>query len=465
MSHLSSDVDANRNSAREWRIVLVGQSGLDRPLRREGDLELVRVRNGLEAIGELARPIDAHSPRRAAVLITPSAVDAQDLERLASALRAVDPKVRVLGVGEPSSSWHRTGIEGGAIDGTVAADADAPQVREALHAARPRRTPAPEAVEPSPREPDAPETPEAPRPMASSPRPAETASRAPAQPPLQDHDERILGSMLRSGPAGPVCMAILRERHGDDTFHWRPHDTEAAPRPGYRVVPVRYRDAELGELDVRDDIPEASASAAASWLAHWLALDEQQRQLREAAFVDPLTGAWNRRYFEQHLDTVVARAAEARLDVTVLLLDVHDLKHFNDRFGHAAGDEVLKATVQLLLSCVRGNDRVCRVGGDEFAVVFWEPSGPRSPGSRTPRSVTDLARRFQEKLATADFAALGPGAPGRLAVAGGMATFPWDGHDRTSLLAHADALLRESKRSGRNAILIGSAGGGEPEGF
>ncbi|MCA9294013.1 MAG: diguanylate cyclase [Phycisphaerales bacterium] len=454
-------------TAHGWRIVLVGQSGLDRPLRRESDVELVRVRNGLEAIGELAHPIDGHSPLRSAVLLTPSAVDADELSALAEALRAVDPRVRVLGIGEGDGLWYRGAKERGAIDGTVRADADAQEVRAALHAARPKptTTSAPtqpiDSLEPAPLEAqEQASTPAAPKPAPQRP---VAAARGPV--PSQsdaDFDRRILAAMLRNGPAAPVCLAILREHFGTGAITWRPHGANTPPTPGRRIVAVRYHDAQLGAVEVDDSIDDAIAHDIAQWLAHWLALDEQQRQLRDAAFVDPLTGAWNRRFFEQHLDRVLAKAASARQHVTVLLLDVHDLKRFNDTYGHAAGDAVLRETTRLLTSCVRTNDRVCRVGGDEFVVVFWEPMGPRSPGSQTPRSVQELARRFQEKLASAAFPVLGHEAPGSLAVAGGMATYPWDGHNRVELMAHADALLRESKRSGTNAILFGPAGGGEP---
>lgn len=467
MTPAPSQAEPSPNGAAHgWRIVLVGQSGLDRPLRREADVELVRVRNGLEAIGELARPIDAHSPRRVAVLLTPSAVDTEEVSDLAAGLREVDPTVRVLGIGERDGAWHRFATERGAIDGTVSADADAPSVRAALHAARPR-TPASQM----PEQPPAPFPASKPEPIGVEPPRTEAVAPdvphepAPIAPRLSDADFdcRILGAMLRNGPAAPVCLAILRESFGAGAITWRPHGPNAPAQPGRRVIAVRYRGAMLGEIEVSDAIDEPTAQDVAQWLAHWLALDEQQRQLREAAFIDPLTGAWNRRFFEQHLDRVLEKAAAARQHVTVLLLDVHDLKRFNDTYGHAAGDAVLKEATRLLTSCVRASDRVCRVGGDEFVVVFWEPTGPRSLGSQTPRSAEELARRFQEKLASAAFPALAHEAPGSLAVAGGVATYPWDGHDRKALMAHADALLRAAKRSGANAILFGRPEGTGPE--
>jgi diguanylate cyclase (GGDEF)-like protein len=190
-------------------------------------------------------------------------------------------------------------------------------------------------------------------------------------------------------------------------------------------------------------------------MALWLALREQQSQLRRAAFTDALTGAWNRRYFDGFIARAIGEARSSRSDLTVLLFDIDNFKHYNDRFGHAAGDEILIETVRLLKSVVRSNDRVCRVGGDEFAVIFHEPQGPREAGSQHPSCILDLAKRFQRQVAQTKFPKLADGAPGTLAISGGLATYPWDGHDAESLMAHADRLLRESKSRGKNVVRIG----------
>ena len=84
----------------------------------------------------------------------------------------------------------------------------------------------------------------------------------------------------------------------------------------------------------------------ASWLAHWLALREQHRQLYSAAFTDSLTGAWNRRYFERFLESAIKDAQRRRQSLTILIFDIDDFKHYNDTYGHPAGDKVLPYTTE-----------------------------------------------------------------------------------------------------------------------
>jgi diguanylate cyclase (GGDEF)-like protein len=173
------------------------------------------------------------------------------------------------------------------------------------------------------------------------------------------------------------------------------------------------------------------------------------------AYRDELTGAWNRRFYESFMKQVLRDAARSRLAVTVLVFDIDDFKRYNDDFGHDAGDEVLRETVRLLESVIRSGDRVCRMGGDEFVVVFADLAGPREPGSNPPDTVESIAARFQDQVCRMRFPKLGLDAPGTLSISGGLATFPWDGNDATSLLRHADQLALQSKRNGKNVITFG----------
>jgi diguanylate cyclase (GGDEF)-like protein len=186
-----------------------------------------------------------------------------------------------------------------------------------------------------------------------------------------------------------------------------------------------------------------------------MALDHGYRDYRTMAYRDELTGAWNRRFYESFMKQVLRDAARSRLAVTVMVFDIDDFKRYNDEFGHDAGDEVLRETVRLLESVIRSGDRVCRMGGDEFVVVFADLAGPREPGSNPPDTVEAIAARFQDQVCRMRFPKLGLDAPGTLSISGGLATFPWDGNDATSLLRHADQLALQSKRNGKNVITFG----------
>ena len=138
-----------------------------------------------------------------------------------------------------------------------------------------------------------------------------------------------------------------------------------------------------------------------------------------------------------------------------MVFDIDDFKRYNDSYGHEAGDIILRETVALLNSVIRASDRVCRIGGDEFAVIFADVLGPREIGSSHPESVEMIARRFQQQICAMRFPKLGLEAPGTLSISAGLASYPWDGNDPVTLLRLADQRALESKRKGKNHITFG----------
>ncbi len=469
-------------AAERLRVVLVGNTGLDQSLRREPSLELYRARSSFEAVGELGTPLGPDSPNAAVVIVAPGTVTQEEVTALARALRRLDPEVCIVGLLDSTHSrnlapdpksfgldaWLVPPVSAGVLrllvlNRGVTSEGDHFSERAAATSDPP---PASAAAEPESVLVTAPVAAPAvpvstvvmsPQPVPPAPEPARqtriaqpsadlVSALGTAQPPLQ--------ALLAGGDVVTACLSVLRARGGslgECAFLSGPGTpSPAASSPG---VPVVHKGHSFGVLTAPDPTPELEP--AARWLASWLALREQQSQLRRAAFTDPLTGAWNRRYFDGFLARALAEAKASRHDVSLLLFDIDDFKQYNDRFGHAAGDEILVAVVGLLRSVVRASDRVCRLGGDEFAVIFHEPTGPREPGSHHPASILTLARRFQKQVAQTQFRKLGNDARASLGVSGGLATFPWDGHDAESLLEHADRLLCESKSKGKNVIRLG----------
>ena len=219
---------------------------------------------------------------------------------------------------------------------------------------------------------------------------------------------------------------------------------------------VTYRNRRLGVLHAPPPAVKSQLVPWAVWLGHWLALEDKTSSLWNMAHRDELSGAWNRRYFDHHLARVLTQAAQKRFPVTLLVFDIDNFKTYNDRYGHGAGDEILRETVKLMQSVVREHDVVARIGGDEFAVIFWDPHGPRRPNSSHPDDVREAARRFQHAICTHRFPKLHEQAPGRLTISGGLASFPWDGATPAALLERADAMLLHSKLQGKNAITLGA---------
>lgn len=417
-------------SSPDLRLILVGRTGLEGKLRQFGP---VRVRTPLEAIGELADPMQLSVHEGEPVVLV-----AQDIDpgggasgragEFVQALRRVEPSVRVFRVGE-------AGHGEGAYDGSVSPGESAEAVVRAITRPAAPQAPAP-AAPPESRE------------VGSPNELMLDGQDATAHP----GDAELVGLMLRGRDIAAAASRLLRERAGDPGLRFVPADA-GAPQIG-GSIDVSWHGHRFGWL-ISPSLPPETLAPHARWLAAWLALAAQQSQLRGEAFTDSLTGAWNRRYFERFMESALRASQRERRHLTILVFDIDDFKRYNDQFGHAAGDSILVETVRLLKSVIRPSDKVCRIGGDEFVVIFHEPDGPRIATSKPPDSISQIARRFQRQICEHRFPKLLEQAPGTLTISGGLATFPWDGRTAEELLARADELALQAKRAGKNTIVFG----------
>ncbi len=303
-------------------------------------------------------------------------------------------------------------------------------------------------------------------PRASQAEPATAAAPAPqpAGPHERPADDLILDQLLKDrGSIRETIVATIRASVGADVTVLAEPDLDARG-----CVPITYRTTPLGFL-VSDSVTDRRLIAWVDWAGKWLALEQRINELRHMAWHDELTGVWNRRYFMQFLESVLRRAREQRFRVTLLLFDLDDFKQYNDAYGHDAGDEILREAARLMVSVVRRHDVVARIGGDEFAVIFWDADAPRREQSEHPHSPQRAAARFQRAICDHRFPKLADLAPGTLTISGGLASFPWDGQTLNELMTKADEMLLSSKGQGKNVITLGPGalyvcgeGGGEP---
>jgi len=187
------------------------------------------------------------------------------------------------------------------------------------------------------------------------------------------------------------------------------------------------------------------------------------KQLEKLATEDDLTGLKNRRYIWEFSKQIIEHTKKKNVMVTLLIFDIDNFKHYNDVYGHLAGDEVLKQAAVLMCRCCRQRDVVGRIGGDEFAVVFWddlqkrplkENTERRSATAGHPNEAVFIAERFRKELENAELRLLGPAGKGILTISGGLASFPRDGSTIEELFQQADKALLEAKRSGKNKIYL-----------
>lgn len=247
-----------------------------------------------------------------------------------------------------------------------------------------------------------------------------------------------------------AAMDTVRHRLDTQDVQWSP----VVVRDHRVCVAVSYEGAELGYL-ISATLSTDRLETEAAWLGRWVAMARHIGALTEMAFRDEMTGLRNRRYFDRFLRLVLGRARAERFQVTLMVYDIDDFKAYNDRFGHEAGDEILRETAKLMGSVVRRHDVVARIGGDEFAVIFWDAEARRRRDSTHPQDVRAAAERFQRAVCDHRFPKLAEQAPGTLTISGGLASYPWDGQEAEELLQAADRMLLESKRQGKNAITFG----------
>lgn len=166
--------------------------------------------------------------------------------------------------------------------------------------------------------------------------------------------------------------------------------------------------------------------------------------LRNQSIRDPLTGLFNRRYTEETLDREIRRAEREQSELSVLMLDVDHFKDFNDRFGHAAGDHVLRSLGGILNAQTRGSDIASRMGGEEFLILL--------PGSGVMHA-QQKAEQLRAALHTLDLQHIGRSV-GRVTASIGLATYPIHGMSAETLIQAADDALYRAKHAGRDRVAV-----------
>ncbi|HHN74650.1 MAG TPA: GGDEF domain-containing protein [Acidobacteria bacterium] len=161
------------------------------------------------------------------------------------------------------------------------------------------------------------------------------------------------------------------------------------------------------------------------------------------ALRDPLTGLFNRRAFEAFIERESQGAQRSGRSLTLIMIDLDEFKPVNDRFGHPAGDALLKGVAEVLLSNLRRSDIVARIGGDEFAVLLPET---------TLDAGVKLARRLRNALASAQIE--GGAKDVRLRTRGsfGVAELGLSGGCASGLVEAADRALYSAKRRGGHRV-------------
>lgn len=175
------------------------------------------------------------------------------------------------------------------------------------------------------------------------------------------------------------------------------------------------------------------------------------------ALTDPLTGLYNRRYFEVHLQKLLQKNQQSKKAMAVLMMDIDHFKSINDTHGHGVGDEILKIFAHRVKDSLRSFDLVARLGGEEFVVILPDVS---------TEMAYFIAERLRRAIADEPFACSAEG--GKVSVTtsiGAMIVDPGSNLSMEEILKQADDALYDAKENGRNATVFEGKGKLEPENY
>ncbi|CDT80262.1 conserved hypothetical protein [Vibrio coralliirubri] len=198
----------------------------------------------------------------------------------------------------------------------------------------------------------------------------------------------------------------------------------------------------VGDIKI-DPITEQLAFSVSEHLGLALANLSLQEKLRSQALSDPLTGLFNRRFFEQKLEEHSMNSATSEQPLSLLMLDLDHFKRFNDNFGHDAGDFVLKEISALLKQSVSEDEIACRLGGEELAVLL--PHYSMQEATEFGQTLCDAVRSMHLEHKGLSL--------GQLGVSIGVATYPKPASDTESLVKMADNSLYMAKDMGRSRVV------------
>lgn len=220
-------------------------------------------------------------------------------------------------------------------------------------------------------------------------------------------------------------------------------------------VPMISQGDVIGVLVIAADQQDGSLleSALVTTLAEQLSLAISNVTLRETlrhqSTIDPLTGLYNRRFFDESLKRELARAQRSRSACSVIMVDLDHFKRINDTYGHDGGDLVLKAAARTIVDRVRASDVVCRYGGEELVLMLPDCSAEEA---------AKCAESIRASLAELLIQHQGQAIAG-ISASFGVAQWPGKANGDQELLQAADRALYAAKKGGRNRVVVADGEG------
>ncbi|HBF33513.1 TPA: hypothetical protein DDW35_03000 [Candidatus Sumerlaeota bacterium] len=236
---------------------------------------------------------------------------------------------------------------------------------------------------------------------------------------------------LASGPYASICHPITA--HGDELL-------------GLLCLRINHPIHASGGLDASDILhtKQGRVTNVAEQFGMALSNLKLREALRTQSIRDQLTGLYNRRHMEESFMRELHRAQRQNQPLGLIMCDIDHFKKINDTYGHDKGDEVLRGAAAVLQKNIRQGDIACRYGGEEFLIIM-----PEASLEITAMRAEQIRQSIRQKTLLPQQA---------ITLSLGVAMYPNDGQSTDELQAAADAALYEAKRTGRDRVVISSAG-------
>lgn len=236
-------------------------------------------------------------------------------------------------------------------------------------------------------------------------------------------------------PGNSLCVPLIAQGDMLGLLHLRIPESEGGDPPidGANVQ-------QASSMERYEKLAVATSEQAALALANL----ELRAALQAQSIRDPLTGLYNRRYLDETMGREIRRAEREKTSLACLMIDVDHFKLFNDTYGHDAGDAALKQVAMVLRERTRGEDVVCRFGGEEFTIIM---------AGMDADAAAQRAEQLRVAVAGSDFDWHGQPV-GRITVSAGVATFPSNAGCQDELVRAADKALYVAKKNGRDQIAV-----------
>jgi diguanylate cyclase (GGDEF)-like protein/PAS domain S-box-containing protein len=235
-------------------------------------------------------------------------------------------------------------------------------------------------------------------------------------------------------------MEIRQKNIVSDEIHWAL----------LRSTPRRRADGSTVWYGVQMDITERKRNeklleeANEQLRLHVKEIEQLHEELREQAIRDSLTGLYNRRYMQDVFKQEFSRAKRENYPVSVIMLDMDELKAFNDSYGHNIGDRALQSLAFQLQNMTRKEDIVCRYGGDEFAVIL---------NKTFPKDAVKRVEEWRDSLNSRPLEIEGKNST-MVKFTAGIASYPAHGASMEEIINYADVALYRAKARGRNCTVV-----------